>query len=244
MNLKRLPTPPASDSDKIDPAATRIFMRSEQRGDPSEKRPPFAVVQTLKTRLLPPPASKPSTGNFAAGGTLILEPEAAKAEKPALDKTQHFSAEQLLARRADLEQRLNSELERELGQLSEPEALVASPKRFKAKSVLRGTLMLALLSGTAYLFSLPPDSAPAPAPRASAAPAPTISQSSNSPARLPLPDVIVDTRVTLQRAAADVLAQGRYAEALVLYRRLLEREPNNKAYAEVARILEERLKMR
>jgi hypothetical protein len=229
-------------------------MRGEQQAAPAEQPAPFAVVQTLRTQLLPGmvPAPKPANANFAAGGTLILGPEAADAERrgqpemPSLDQTQHFSAEQLLARRADLEQRLNSELYRELDLLSELEAPPPDKKRFNAKRVLRSALMLALLGGSAYLFTLPPaESAPANAPARASAAAATSSRPLEAPRAMALPaDVPVDSRVTLQRAAADVVAQGRYPEALVLYRRLREQEPNNKAYAEIVRILEERLRMR
>jgi hypothetical protein len=198
------------------------------------------------------PAPKPANANFAAGGTLILGPDAALAERqgqpemPSLDQTQHFSAEQLLARRADLEQRLNSELDRELDLLSEPEAPPTKNDRFNAKRVLRSALMLGLLGGSAYLFMLPPaESAPANASARASAAAPTSSQRLEAPRAVALPaDVPVDSRVTLQRAAADVVAQGRYPEALVLYRRLREHEPDNQAYAEIVRILEERLRMK
>lgn len=265
MNAKRSSTPKPPNSGKLDPAATRVFMRNEH-GVVEEKKS-FAVVQTLRTHLVPPPAPKPQNQSFAAGGTLILDKplqQSAGRAQPSINElpaslahTQHFAPEELLARRAQREQRLNVELERELGLLSEPEAVLVKPKRVSVGRVLRTALMLALLGGSAYLFSVPRSSAQAAGARPSASAVASASSSASAsvqhpaasataaaPSSVAEAEVNVDARVTLQRAAADIVAQGRYGEALVLYRKLAQREPGNKSYVEIVRILEERLKIR
>ena len=106
-------------------------------------------------------------------------------------------------------------------------------------------LQLALLGSSVWLLTLKPDD-PATKRDPQVVPVSSVSVPANSSraaeVQVPLPRVSVDPRVTLQRAAADVLAEGRYPEALVLYRRLVEAEPNNQNYAEVVRLLEQRLK--
>jgi hypothetical protein len=50
----------------------------------------------------------------------------------------------------------------------------------------------------------------------------------------------VDSQITLQRAAVDAIAEGRYSVAAQLYGTLAQAHPGNLAYREAARVLSER----
>lgn len=55
---------------------------------------------------------------------------------------------------------------------------------------------------------------------------------------VPLPDI--NPRITMERAAVDAVAEGRYAVAIRLYYALGRAQPNNPVYGEAARVLTER----
>lgn len=52
---------------------------------------------------------------------------------------------------------------------------------------------------------------------------------------------VVPLGVTLQRAAADATAEARYDVALELYRYLAHTEPNDPAFVQLCRVLEQRV---
>jgi len=217
------------------------------------ERPGFAVVEQARKTLLfgpapaPAPAPTPtSKGQFTGAGTLILRAE--EPAKPQAPMTQHFPVDALFSRRAELEQSLQAELTQDFELLDQAKPLVedvAVPQK-RSRIWLR-LLQLSLLALSVWLLTLKPDE-PATARDPKVLPMSSVSMATTSarPAdsQIPLPKVSVDPRVTLQRAAADVLAEGRYAEALVLYRQLVAAEPNNQNYGEVVRLLEQRLKTR
>ena len=60
----------------------------------------------------------------------------------------------------------------------------------------------------------------------------------------PASEITLPRGVTMARAAADSVATGDFSRALALYRELARREPENRVYAEAARILSERAQVR
>lgn len=108
-------------------------------------------------------------------------------------------------------------------------------------------LSVLLLPLVASLFLVVALSSPRSKPGTAAAPAAAASAASPArpsaaPTRPSAPAPLqYDQRLTLQRAAADALAEGRYEAAIALYRRMAELEPNHPAYGQAVRILEERL---
>jgi len=215
----------------------------------NSEKPGFAVVeQTRKTLLFgpaPTPApTAPAKERFTGAGTLILSAAEGTTSQP--PTTQHFPVDALFSRRAELERSLQAELTHDFELLDQAQppaedvAVLEKPSRIWLR-----LLQLALLGSSVWLLTLKLDD-PATTRDPQVVPVSSVSVPATSSraaeVQVPLPRVSVDPRVTLQRAAADVLAEGRYPEALVLYRRLVEAEPNNQNYAEVVRLLEQRLK--
>ncbi|MGC4093340.1 MAG: hypothetical protein QM756_36700 [Polyangiaceae bacterium] len=204
----------------------------------------FSVVGPSSRTMLyaaPHPPSKPSNPQPAAdkprftdGGTQVLARADAQPPTVAVAATQRFGVDELLARRA--QQQPPSELD-----AAEDLEPLKIPKHPLGRYALRG-LMLCLVGASAWMFSLPPEASTPELPTASSAPAPHVEAAKPAPtlapAALELPQL--DARLTLQRAAADTLAEGRYADALLLYRKLAESEPENRAYAQVIKTLEQR----
>lgn len=81
--------------------------------------------------------------------------------------------------------------------------------------------------------------APVATPRAAVAATPAPSAPA---AQTPVANVRAATGKTLQRAAADAVAEGNAAAALSLYRKLAAKEPQVPAYRAATRILEERVR--
>ena len=240
---------------------TRIDARSPERDSPAPQPQGFSTVEpAARTMLFPPlspnepvriPAEPARDQNeprprFADGGTQILSAPRAAAQ------TQHFGVERLLSRR----EALNRELEQELALMSSESEhppgteeiqpiLEVSPAPAKPRKLwLRLSMLGLLLATVAMLFYKPPPAEPSPPPRVTPSLAPRLASEGSPPTRVapaPTPGVAPGPHTTLQRAAADVLAEGRYAEALILYRQLAESEPENPAYAEVVQILEHRI---
>lgn len=126
------------------------------------------------------------------------------------------------------------------------------PVRRRVMVVLAPITALALLSS--YLGPSPAEEARpapvsrAPAPRAAAnlsrsvtAAAPAATATAPGPAR-PAPSARAASGKTLQRAAADAVAEGNAAAALALYKQLAAAEPHVPAYRAATRILEERVR--
>ena len=211
-------------------------------------------------RIAPEPgraASEPPRARFAPGGTLIMSvPDHSGSAPSTLSQTRQFPIEQLLSRRAGFnrEQELNRELERELALLSrdsetplgvdDQPALDLSPRRAKPNKQWLRLCMLALFVVSVAMLLYKPAAEPAASPPGDRLPAPAAVP---EPAALgqadppPAAAVVLKPHTTLQRAAADMVAEGRYAEALPLYRELAKSEPENAAYAEVVQILEHRI---
>jgi hypothetical protein len=172
-------------------------------------------------------------------------------------QTRQFSVEQLLLRRAEFEreQERNRELEQELALLTpEPEtpldALEAQQTlelapRAKLKIPWLRVCMVGLFLASVAMLLYKPAAEPAPSPRSNPLPAPPVVSEAAAPTEVaPAPAaaaVVLKPRITLQRAASDLVAEGRYPEALPLYRQLAKSEPENSAYAEVVQILERRV---
>jgi tetratricopeptide (TPR) repeat protein len=171
-------------------------------------------------------------------------------------QTRQFSVEQLLLRRAkfEREQERNRELEQELALLS-PESetpldtleaqqrLELSP-RAKPKIPWLRLCMVGLFLASVAMLLYKPAAEPAPSPRSNPLPAPPAVSEAAAPTEVapaPAAAVVLKPRITLQRAATDLVAEGRYPEALPLYRQLAKSEPENSAYAEVVQILERRI---
>jgi hypothetical protein len=195
--------------------------------------------------------------HFAAGGTQIMSvPEPIGSAARAAAVTRHFSVEQLRSRRDGFnrEQELNRELEQEfallnrdsetpLGTVEVQQMLDLSPGAAKPSKRWLRICMLGLLlaSGAMLLYR------PAAEPPARTAQLPVLHAASEPTAPAPpapaptAATVVLKPGTTVQRAAADVVAEGRYAEALPLYRQLAKSEPETSAYAEVVQILERRI---
>ena len=226
---------------------TRIYRRS------AEREPARMPAEPARAQSEPHP-------RFAAGGTQILgAPAGIRSTPSALAQTQHFAVEQLLSRRADLtrelEQQLNRELEQELAMLTteseippraeeSQQSLEVRTRPAKPRKIWLRLCMLGLLLASVAMLLYKPAAELAPAPQATPLPAtlPMSEGPAPTPVATPTPAVALGPHTTLQRAAADVIAEGRYADALSLYRQLAETEPESPAYAEVVQILEHRLR--
>jgi hypothetical protein len=247
---------------------TRLHSLREGREPSAPPREGFAVVEpAARTTLFPAPsandpvrvpadrARNPSERpRFADGGTQIMSvPDQNRRAPGAGVETQHFSVERLRSRRAELdrEQELNRQLEQELALLTrdsgapeiQPTSDSTRPATRPSKLWLRLGMLGLLLASVAMLL-YKPAAEPAALPRPSLTPAPPAAPEGSAPAGAALPQaaaVVLKPHATLQRAAADVIAEGRYAEALPLYRQLAESEPDNAAYAEVVQILARRI---
>ena len=217
----------------------------------------------VTARIPPEPARKPSEPRpgFAAGGTQIMRVREPIRDAPsALSQTGQFSVERLLLRRAEFnrQQELNRELEQGLALLSpdsqiplDPlevqQTLDLSPQRAKPSRRWLRLCMLGLFLTSAAMLLYKPAAEPDPSPRSTPIPAapaaPAMSELATPTEVAPPPAaaVVLKPRITLQRAATDLVAEGRYAEALPLYRQLAQSEPANSAYAEVVQILERRI---
>jgi hypothetical protein len=211
-------------------------------------------------RIAPEPARAPSDpprARFAPGGTLIMSvPDHSGSAPSTLSQTRQFPIEQLLSRRAGFnrEQELNRELERELALLShdsetplgveDQQALDRSPQRVKPNKRWLRLCMLGLFLGSVAMFFYKPAAEPTASPPSNRLPAPGALSEPDAPGQVdshPAAAVTLKPHTTLQRAAADIVAEGRYAEALPLYRELAKNEPENSAYAQVVQILEHRI---
>jgi len=230
--------------------------------------PPLSPNEPVRIPAEPARDQNEPRPRFADGGTQILSAPTRILSAPtrilsaprAAAQTQHFGVERLLSRREalnrELEQELNRELEQELALMSSESEhppgteeiqpiLEVSPAPAKPRKLwLRLSMLGLLLATVAMLFYKPPPAEPSPPPRVTPSLAPRLASEGSPPTRVapaPTPGVAPGPHTTLQRAAADVLAEGRYAEALILYRQLAESEPENPAYAEVVQILEHRI---
>jgi tetratricopeptide (TPR) repeat protein len=207
-------------------------------------------------RIPPEPArkqSEPGPG-FAAGGTLIMSvPDQLRGGSSPHSQTRQFSVEQLLLRRAEYER--EQERNRELALLT-PESetpldtpevqqtLDLSPQRAKPSIPWLRLCMLGVFLASVALLLYKPAAEPAPSRRSNPLPAPPAASEAAAPTEVappPAAAVVLKPRITLQRAATDLVAEGRYPEALPLYRQLAKSEPENSAYAEVVQILERRI---
>jgi len=233
----------------VEPAARTTLFPARSAAEPAKDSPE------------PGPNAGEPRPRFAAGGTQIMsrshELTSVPSAPSALAQTRQFSVDQLLSRRAEFnrEQELNRELERELGLLApsseppqdtvevQPSLDVSRPPAKPSKRWLRLSMLgLLLASGALLLFK--PRAEPAASPRTTSSSAPAAgSELAASTPVLPPPaaSVALKPHSTRQRLAADVIAEGRYAEALPLYRQLAASEPENSAYAEVVQILERRI---
>lgn len=240
-----LPKPPAYSV--VEPAARTTLFPARTPNEPVPA--PASPAQD---------ASEPRA-RFSDGGTQILPGRPSPQGPRPIDsaQTQHFAVEQLLSRRAELnrerERELNRELDQELAllasdvdgrpQLEVPAPLEAeSPPAKPKKLALRLSMVGLLLASVAMLVYDPSPEVASPRPPTpvpTQQPAEPTVRSRVEPAHAPA--VAPSAHGTLQRSAADVIAEGRYAEALTLYRQLAESEPTNPAYAEVVEILEQRL---
>ena len=211
-------------------------------------------------RIAPEPAcapSEPPRARFAPGGTLIMSvPDHSHSAPSALSQTRQFPIEQLLSRRAGFnrEQELNRELERELALLSrdsetapgaeDQQACNPSPQRVKPNRRWLRLCMLGLFLVSAAMLLYKPAAEPTASPPSSRLPAPGALSEPAAPGQVaphPATTVMLKPHTTLQRGAADMVAEGRYTEALPLYRELAKSEPENSAYAQVVQILEHRI---
>jgi hypothetical protein len=101
-------------------------------------------------------------------------------------------------------------------------------------------------AGVPYPYAAPSAAASVPAaPIADAAPTPapatSAPSSSAAPVPTPPPRPASSKEKTLERQAVDLVAEGDYAKAADLYRKLVAEDPTNPAYSEALRILQARL---
>jgi TolA-binding protein len=131
---------------------------------------------------------------------------------------------------------------------------------FKAQSLTRRVSIvlfpLALCSAVVVFLDAPATPAPTPARRAAVAAADSLAQAAPNPAEVSTvtaasatepvtaPSLPAGVQKTLQRQAADALAEGNYATARTLYQALLASEPNNATYGAAVRLLDQRLAKR
>lgn len=131
---------------------------------------------------------------------------------------------------------------------------------FKTQSLTRRISIVlfpfALGSAASVFLGAPATSAPTTASRTAVAPAASLAQAAPSPeqtstARVaeatepaPTPSLPMGMQKSLQRQAADALAEGNYAAARTLYQSLVASEPNNAAYGAAVRLLDRRLAKR
>jgi hypothetical protein len=226
-------------------AKTRVYARFEERPSQLTKPQPFTVLEpAARTHIFPAPVPHLPEQRFSAGGTQIMAaPNLDEVARAPDSTTQHFSVEQLLSRRAQLEPQADPPPQLE----PEPDPQLLEVPKTPSRLWLRASMLCLLLASAGMLLWEPSASSSGAAPRSAAsglASAAAHKGASGAVAPTPLPVVSSDPRVTLQRTAADVVAEGRYQEALAIYRKLAASEPDTRAYTEIVQILEHRLAAR